>query len=70
MPLLALAGELGYHDVDTLLLAVADHVEQASTIADRLIEQVDNAALDLPPETAAANASAPATSISATAGRS
>src|SRR5262249_24082848 len=45
LPLLSLAGELGYHDVETLLLAVADHIERADLIVTRLIEQVDNAAL-------------------------
>jgi GTP pyrophosphokinase len=59
MPLLALAGELGYHDVETLLLAVADHREAAAAIADRLIEQVDNAAIDpLPEATVSAEATA------------
>jgi GTP pyrophosphokinase len=67
LPLLALAGDLGYHDVETLLLAVADHVEQAAEIAERLIEQVDNAALDLGPETAAASPPATASSASASA---
>jgi GTP pyrophosphokinase len=46
LPLLTLAGELGYHDVESLLVAVADHVEPAPAIAQRLIDHVDNAAVD------------------------
>jgi GTP pyrophosphokinase len=58
MPLLALASQLGYQDVQSLLLAVADRVVPAEMVARTLIEQVDDAALgddpdsyvDLPPE--------------------
>jgi GTP pyrophosphokinase len=42
MPLLALAGELGYPDVPALLVAVTDHVVSADEVAERLISQVDN----------------------------
>ena len=42
-PLLALAAELGYPDLETLCVAVADHVVAADEIADTLIEQVDGA---------------------------
>jgi GTP diphosphokinase / guanosine-3',5'-bis(diphosphate) 3'-diphosphatase len=77
LPLLALAGELGYHDVETLLLAVADHIERAEVIAARLIEQVDNAALDaalgddhgFAPDEPVDTAPGSATSTSAPAGR-
>jgi GTP pyrophosphokinase len=46
MPLLSLAAEKGYPDVESLLLAVADHVERAADIAQLLIDQVDDAAID------------------------
>jgi hypothetical protein len=57
--------------VETLLLAVADHIERADDVARRLIEQVDNAALDAPEESAeeAGTATGSATSTSAPAGR-
>jgi GTP diphosphokinase / guanosine-3',5'-bis(diphosphate) 3'-diphosphatase len=42
MPLLALAGEMGYPDVPSLLVAVTDHVVSADEVAERLIVQVDN----------------------------
>jgi GTP pyrophosphokinase len=46
MPLLVLAVELGYPDVDTLLVAIADHVVSAEDIANRLIHQVDGGSME------------------------
>jgi GTP pyrophosphokinase len=46
MPLLVLAGELGYPDVDTMLVAIADHVVSAEEIATRLIHQVDSGSVE------------------------
>ena len=46
MPLLVLAGELGYPDVDTLLVAIADHVVSAEEVAKRLIHQVDGGSME------------------------
>ncbi len=43
-PLLALAADLGYPDVETLCVAVADHVVSAAEVAQQLIEHVDGAA--------------------------
>jgi guanosine-3',5'-bis(diphosphate) 3'-pyrophosphohydrolase len=43
-PLLAIADELEYPDLDTLLAAVADHLTSAEEVAERLIEHVDHAA--------------------------
>ena len=40
MPLMSLATAMGYPDVETLLVAVADHVVSAEHIAERLIEQL------------------------------
>jgi GTP pyrophosphokinase len=45
-PLVALAEELGYPDVDHLLMAVADHKLAAGDVAEQLIEQVDSAAIE------------------------
>jgi len=44
-PLLDLAAELGYPNLEALCVAVADHAVAADEIADKLIEQVDGAAL-------------------------
>jgi len=44
-PLLDLAAELGYPNLEALCVAVADHAIAADEIADKLIEQVDGAAL-------------------------
>jgi len=46
MPLHTLAAELGYPDVESLLVAVADHVVSAEEIAGRLIEQVDSGSIE------------------------
>jgi GTP pyrophosphokinase len=46
MPLLALCDELGYPDMDSLLVATADKVIGAGDIAERLIEQVDSGAVE------------------------
>jgi len=46
MPLLALAAELGYPDLETLLVAVADHVVSAEDAARRLIEIVDSGSVE------------------------
>jgi GTP pyrophosphokinase len=45
-PLVSMADELGYLDVDNLLVAVADHVLAAEDIAEQLIQQVDSAAIE------------------------
>jgi GTP pyrophosphokinase len=45
-PLLTLACELGYPDLEALLVAVADHKVPAGDIAQRLIDQVDSGAAD------------------------
>jgi GTP pyrophosphokinase len=45
MPLLTLSVELGFPDLEALLIAVADQVVSAEKVADRLIEQVDSGAL-------------------------
>ena len=45
-PLVTLAEQLGYPDVDSLLVAVADHVRSAEEVAQQLIEQVDSAAIE------------------------
>ncbi|HLT09328.1 MAG TPA: TGS domain-containing protein, partial [Micromonosporaceae bacterium] len=41
-PLLGLAERLGYPDVESLLVAVADHRISADALAEQLIDQVDN----------------------------
>ena len=46
MPLLVLAGELGYPDVDTLLGAIADHGVSAEEVAKRRIHQVDGGSME------------------------
>jgi len=46
MPLHTLAAELDYPDVESLLVAVADHVVSAEDVARRLIEQVDSGAIE------------------------
>ena len=46
MPLISLAADLGYPDLESLLVAVADHALDAATVADRLIEEVDNGAVE------------------------
>lgn len=45
-PLITLADELGYPNVDQLLVAVADHDLVAGDVAQQLIEQVDQAAIE------------------------
>jgi guanosine-3',5'-bis(diphosphate) 3'-pyrophosphohydrolase len=45
-PLLELAASLGYPDVETLLVAVADHVLSAKEIAGRLIDLVDSGSIE------------------------
>jgi GTP pyrophosphokinase len=45
-PLVTLAEELDYPDVDSLLMAVADHVLAAEDVAEQLIKQVDSAAIE------------------------
>jgi GTP pyrophosphokinase len=42
LPLMRLAGQLGFPDLETLLVAVADHKVSANTVVDRLIQAVDN----------------------------
>ncbi len=54
MPLLTLATELGFPDLERLLVAVADHDVAAADIAQRLIDQVDGGSIE------AALAAAPA----------
>jgi GTP pyrophosphokinase len=44
-PLVQLAAALGYPDLETLLVAVADHRLDAATVAERLIELVDGGAV-------------------------
>jgi GTP diphosphokinase / guanosine-3',5'-bis(diphosphate) 3'-diphosphatase len=44
-PLLDLATELGYPNLEAMCVAIADHAAAADEIADKLIEQVDGAAL-------------------------
>jgi guanosine-3',5'-bis(diphosphate) 3'-pyrophosphohydrolase len=46
VPLLTLASALHYPDVESLLVAVADHTVPAADVAQRLIDQVDNAAVE------------------------
>jgi GTP pyrophosphokinase len=46
MPLLVLAGELGFPDVDTLLVAIADHAVSVEDVAKRLIRQVDGGSME------------------------
>jgi GTP pyrophosphokinase len=46
MPLVSLAGQLGYRDVDTLYVAIADHVVSAGVIADSLINHVDSGSIE------------------------
>jgi GTP pyrophosphokinase len=46
MPLMSLADEMGYPDLESLLVAVADHAVSAGTVADRLIERVDSGAVE------------------------
>lgn len=40
-PLTAIAGELGFADVDSLFAAIADHTVDAATVVDQLIAHVD-----------------------------
>jgi GTP pyrophosphokinase len=54
MPLVSLAEALGYPDLKTLLVAVADHVVTAEEIADRLIREVDSGAIEAAVAAAAA----------------
>jgi guanosine-3',5'-bis(diphosphate) 3'-pyrophosphohydrolase len=54
LPLVALAGQLGYPDTDSLLIAVADHTVSAADIAKQLINEVDGGSVE-----AAVAASAP-----------
>ncbi|WP_203928685.1 RelA/SpoT family protein [Virgisporangium ochraceum] len=42
LPLVRLAGQLGFPDLETLLVAVADHKVSANTVVDRLIRAVDH----------------------------
>jgi GTP pyrophosphokinase len=42
LPLVRLAGQLGYPDLDTLLVAVAEHNLPASHVVDKLIASVDH----------------------------
>jgi GTP pyrophosphokinase len=42
LPLVRLAPQLGFPDLETLLVAVADHKVSASTVVDRLIAAVDH----------------------------
>jgi GTP diphosphokinase / guanosine-3',5'-bis(diphosphate) 3'-diphosphatase len=42
LPLMRLAIQLGFPDLETLLVAVADHKVSANTVVDRLIETVDH----------------------------
>ncbi len=42
LPLVKLAGELGFPDLETLLVAVADHRLPAADVVDRLIASVDH----------------------------
>ena len=58
-PLATLADELGYPDVDHLLVAVADHVLAADEVAEQLIQQVDNAAIEAAVAAAAGTAHRP-----------
>jgi GTP pyrophosphokinase len=46
MPLATLAESMGYPDVKTLLIAVADHTVEAAEIAERLIHQVDGGSVE------------------------
>jgi hypothetical protein len=46
MPLATLAESMGYPDVKTLLIAVADHAVEAAEIAERLIHQVDGGSVE------------------------
>jgi GTP diphosphokinase / guanosine-3',5'-bis(diphosphate) 3'-diphosphatase len=46
MPLVSLAGLLGYRDTDTLYVAVADHVVSAESIAETLIDHVDGGSIE------------------------
>jgi len=46
MPLLVLAEELEYPDVDTMLVAIADHTLSADEVATRLIHQVDGGSIE------------------------
>jgi GTP pyrophosphokinase len=43
--LLAVTAELGYPDAEALCVAVADHTISAEVVADRLIDQVEGAAI-------------------------
>jgi guanosine-3',5'-bis(diphosphate) 3'-pyrophosphohydrolase len=61
-PLITLADELGYPDVDQLLVAVADHDLAAGDVAQQLIQQVDNAAIESGLETAIEAAAAASSS--------
>jgi GTP pyrophosphokinase len=58
-PLVALADERGYPDLENLLVAVADHAVSAEEVAERLIQQVDGAALDAVNAAAATAPAAP-----------
>jgi guanosine-3',5'-bis(diphosphate) 3'-pyrophosphohydrolase len=49
LPLVRLAGELGYPDLETLLVAVADHRLPAAEIVEQLIAAVDKSPVDQPP---------------------
>ena len=42
LPLVRLATQLGFPDLETLLVAVADHKVSANTVVDRLIQAVDH----------------------------
>jgi GTP pyrophosphokinase len=43
LPLLNLANELGYPDLESMCVAICDHVLPAGEVADRLIDKVDGA---------------------------
>jgi GTP diphosphokinase / guanosine-3',5'-bis(diphosphate) 3'-diphosphatase len=58
-PLLSLAEELGYPDVDTLLVAIADHAISAEEAAERLINQVDGGSVEAAVAATATPASRP-----------
>jgi hypothetical protein len=45
-PLLQLARELGFADVDALFMAIADHTVAAGDIAERLIRHVDGGSVE------------------------
>jgi guanosine-3',5'-bis(diphosphate) 3'-pyrophosphohydrolase len=61
IPLLSLAAELGFPDVEALYAAVADHDILAEEVVQRLIDQVDGAPIDpLAAATATARVGAPA----------